>query len=150
MSQQRISQPPLVSKLFALPLGRTFLILAWAGWILGVVSALGLFVISLPIRLHQLVALSLQATTALRHGPPSLMATVLQQVLSINVYPVFVLTEEVVLVAGLTLVGLVLFWRKPKQWHGTALLTCYDHLWPLHHRIPERTASGSSPVACAH
>ncbi len=118
MSQQRISQPPLKSKHFALPFGMTFLILAWAGWILGVVSALGLFVIGLPIRLHQLVALSVQATTALRHGPPSPMATVLQQVLSANVYPVFVLTEEVVLVAGLTLVGLVLFWRKPKQWQA--------------------------------
>jgi hypothetical protein len=116
MSQQHTSQPPEVSQHSALPLGRTFLILAWAGWIIGVVLALGLFVIGLPIRLHQLVALSVQATTALRQGPPSLITPVLEQALSVNVYPVFVLTEEIVLVAGLTVVGLVLFWRKPKQW----------------------------------
>ena len=116
MSQQHTAQPPAVSQHLATGLRRPSLVFAWAGWITGAVLALGLFVIGLPIRFHQLVALSLQATAVLRQGPPSLMTTVLQWALSVNVYPVFVLTEEILLVTGLTLVGLVLFWRKPQQW----------------------------------
>jgi hypothetical protein len=83
---------------------------------MGVVLTLGLFLISLPFRSHQLMALSSQAILALRQRPSGFLSALIQDALSVNLYPVFVLTEEVVLVAGLILVGLVLFWRKPQRW----------------------------------
>jgi hypothetical protein len=93
-----------------------FLALAWGGWLAGSGAALWLFVIGLPIRFHQLRTLSLQAGPALRGDQLGLLSSLVRAVLSAGAYPVVVLSQEILLVAGLTFVGLILCWRKPRQW----------------------------------
>jgi hypothetical protein len=66
----------------------------------------------LPARFRQLVTLSSQAVPALQNSSPG----PLRAILAANVYPWITLTQELLLVTGLALVGLVLFWRKPRQW----------------------------------
>jgi hypothetical protein len=74
------------------------------------------FAVSLPVRFHQLVMLSTLAEPVLRHCSLSALCVPLQVALGVNVYPVFVLILELLLVVGLSLVGLVLFWRKSDYW----------------------------------
>jgi hypothetical protein len=112
MSRQRASLASARNIGFFSSLPRAFLVPVWAGWIAGVGLSLGLFFIGLPARFHQLVALSSQAAPALQHVTPGPF----QAILAPNVYPWIVITQELLLVTGLSLVGLVLFWRKPQQW----------------------------------
>jgi hypothetical protein len=93
-----------------------FLVLARIGWVVIVMLALGLFAASLPVRFHQLVMLSAPAEPALRRCSLSAVCVPLQVALAVNVYPVYVLILELLLVVGLSLVGLVLFWRKSDYW----------------------------------
>lgn len=79
-----------------------------------------LFAVSLPVRFHQLVMLSILVEPVLRHCSLSVVCVPLQVALGVKVYPVFVLILELLLVVGLSLVGLVLFWRKSDYW--TAML----------------------------
>jgi hypothetical protein len=116
MSQQRASPSPARNRRFVLSLRGALLLLAWAGWIAGVGVALGLFALGLPIRFHQLATLSTQAAPALQHAAAGPFTTPPRVILSAHVYPLVVLTQEILLVTGLTFVGLVLIWRKPRQW----------------------------------
>lgn len=78
----------------------------------------GSFLLGLPIRFRQLQTLSWQVQQALR-GCSNTSCLLLQKALALNIYPAGVLTQEILLVAGLLLVGLVLFWRKSN--HGPAI-----------------------------
>ena len=93
-----------------------FLVLARIGWVVIVTLALGLFAASLPVRFHQLVMLSAQAGPELQDCSLSAVCVPLQVALAVNVYPVYVLILELLLVVGLSLVGLLLFWRKSDHW----------------------------------
>lgn len=93
-----------------------FLILARVGWLVIIIVTLGLFALSLPLRFHQLAMLSTLAEPDLQHCSLSLVCVSLQVVLSVTVYHIFVLILELLLVVGLTLVGLALFWRKSDHW----------------------------------
>ena len=93
-----------------------FLVLARIGWVVIVMLALGLFAASLSVRFHQLVMLSTLAEPVLRHCSLSVVCVPLQVALGVSVYPIFVLILELLLVVGLSLVGLVLFWRKSDYW----------------------------------
>jgi hypothetical protein len=93
-----------------------FLILARVGWLVIVIVTLGLFALSLPVRFHQLAMLSTLAEPDLQHCSLSLVCVSLRVALSVTVYPIFVLILELLLVVGLTLVGLALFWRKSDYW----------------------------------
>jgi hypothetical protein len=116
MSQHQISTHTPVNRELDMPLHGPVLVLARLGWVVIVMLALGLFAASLPVRFHQLVMLSAQAEPALRHCSLSAVCVPLQVALAVNVYPVYVLILEVLLVVGLSLVGLILFWRKSDHW----------------------------------
>jgi hypothetical protein len=116
MSQHQISTYADVNRGLDVRLHGPFLVLARVGWVVVVMLALGLFAAGLPIRFHQLVTLSAQAEPALRHCSPGAACVLLQVALAVNVYPVYVLTLEIMLVIGLSFVGLVLFWRKSDHW----------------------------------
>jgi hypothetical protein len=116
MSQQHAPLPPARTRCFVHSLRGTVLLFAWVGWIAGLVVALGLFVLGLPIRFHQLVTLSAEAAPTFQHVSLGLLTGPLRVVLSARIYPQLVLTQELLLVIGLTFVGLVLVWRKPRQW----------------------------------
>jgi hypothetical protein len=116
MSQRHISTQAAVNREFDMRLHGLSLVLARIGWVVIVTLALGLFVVSLPVRFHQLVMLSAQAEPALRHCSLNAVCVPLQVALAVNVYPVYVLIFELLLVLGLSLVGLVLFWRKSDHW----------------------------------
>ena len=116
MSQRHISTHAAVNREFDMRLHGLSLVLARIGWVVIVTLALGLFVVSLPVRFHQLVMLSAQAEPALRHCSLNAVCVPLQAALAVNVYPVYVLLFELLLVLGLSLVGLVLFRRKSDHW----------------------------------
>lgn len=107
MSQPGGSPPPAMNTRFVPGLRSAFLTLAWAGWLAGAAAALGLFVSGVPVRFHQLRTLSVQAGRAVRGDPLGPLTTVLRAALSANAYPVIVLTQEILLVAGLTFVGIL-------------------------------------------
>lgn len=116
MSQHQISAHATVNRELDMRLHGSFLVLGRMMWVVIVMLALGLFVVSLPLRFHQLVMLSAQAEPALRRCSLSAVCVALQMALAVNVYPVFVLILELLLVVGLSFVGLVLFWRKSDHW----------------------------------
>jgi len=116
MSQHQISTHAAVNRELDMRLHGPFLVLARIGWVVIVMLALGLFAAGLPLRFHQLVMLSAQAGPALRHCSMSTVCVLLQVALAVNVYPVYVLILELLLVVGLSFVGLVLFWRKSDYW----------------------------------
>jgi len=116
MSQHHISTHAAVNTQLDMRLHGPFLVLARIGWVVIMMLALGLFAAGLPVRFHQLVMLSAQAGPALRHCSLSTGCVLLQVALAVNVYPVYVLLLELLLVVGLSLIGLVLFWRKSDYW----------------------------------
>jgi hypothetical protein len=83
MSQQRASLPSARNRRILSSLPRAFLLPVWAAWTAGVGLSLGLFVIGLPARFHQLVALSSQTVPALHPMVPG----PLRAILAPNVYP---------------------------------------------------------------
>ena len=119
MSERHIStHAAAVNRESDLRLHGLSLVLARIGGVVIVTLALGLFVFSLPVRFHQLVVLSAQAQPALLHCSLNAVCFPLQAALAVDVYPVYVLLFELLLVLGLSLVGLALFWRKSDHWTG--------------------------------
>ena len=116
MSQQHLSTHAPGNNEFDLRLHGPFLVLARIGWGVIVILSLGLFAVSLPVRFHQLAMLSAQAEPALRQCSLGAVCVPLQAVLGVNVYPVYILILEILLVVGLSAVGLILFWRKSGDW----------------------------------
>jgi hypothetical protein len=92
------------------------LILARVLWLLLAVLTLGLFCAGIPIHLHVLLTLSLQAERALQYLPPGAGRSLLKFALSANVYPAFDLTLEIALVLLLSLISIVRFWHKSDDW----------------------------------
>jgi hypothetical protein len=92
------------------------LLLARVLWLLMAVLTLGLFCAGIPLHLHALVMLSLQAERALHHFPPGAGRSLLEFALSATVYPAFDLTLEMALVLLLSLVSIVRFWHKSDDW----------------------------------
>jgi hypothetical protein len=118
MGHRRACPPPVMAARFSPGLRTVLLLLGRAGWLVSVVTALALFAIGLPARFHQLRTVSSETRLVVRGDPLGPLTALLHAALSPHAYPVIVLTQEILLVAGLTVVGLIVSWRKSRQWQA--------------------------------
>lgn len=84
------------------------------------VLALGLFFAAIPLRLHELLTLSHQAERSLQQLTPGFGYSLLHWVLSVNFYPISVLTVEITLVSGFVIANILILWHGPKDWRVMA------------------------------
>lgn len=112
--QQRISVPSGAAPSTTLR-GRP-LLAARALWITVFALTVGFFLFALPAGYERLVAASLEADRALRTAPDAGAGALLQFVLSPGFYPVSVFLLEAAISLGLSVVAVLIFWRRSNDW----------------------------------